>query len=313
MAVLALDIGATKFAAAVAVSDDPLTLRHIRRVEVPPTGVWDACRELLTRVVRAAGDDRGAEVEVTAVGIAAAGPVDIDAGSTAPLNIPQWRDGFPVVAAVRELFPRAEIHFAVDGAALAMAEYRIGGLRGVRAGLAMTVSSGIGGGIIGDGRVLLGRTGNAGHVGHIVVPGWDVPCACGGVGCVEAVASGMSAARWARAQGWSGGTGRELARSALAGDRIALAALSRAGTALGQAISSAAATLDIDRVVVGGGFAESGAPLWDPLRAAVAKHARLRFLRELRVLKSEITDGATLVGAAALATSGTAASPGDGR
>ncbi|MCC3317555.1 ROK family protein [Nocardia africana] len=316
MAVLAVDIGATKFAAAVAVSpigvlpgDEstvarPAALRHIHQVGVPARDVWETCRELLRSVVAAASADEacgGAEFEVTTVGIAAAGPVDVRTGSTAPLNIPEWRDGFPIVAAVRELFPEADIRFAIDGAALALAEYRVGGLRGVRSGLAMTVSSGIGGGIISDGRVVFGRTGNAGHVGHIVVPGWDVPCACGGVGCVEAVASGMSSVRWARGQGWAGTTGMDLARAGRAGDPIALAALSRAGTALGQAISSAAATLDIDRVVIGGGFAESGAPLWEPLHAAVAKHARLGFIRELEVVKSPITDGATLVGAAALA------------
>ena len=278
-------------------------LRHLRRIDVPKRGVWDACRELLARVVETASADDG-RFEVTSVGIAAAGPVDVHTGSTAPLNIPEWRDGFGIVAAVRELFPRADIHFAIDGAALALAEYRLGGLRGVRSGLAMTVSSGIGGGIISDGRVLFGRTGNAGHVGHIVVPGRDVPCACGGTGCVEAVASGMSSVRWAREQGWTGSTGAELAHDANTGNRTAIAALTRAGTALGQAISSAAATLDLDRVVVGGGFAESGPSLWNPLHEAVSRHARLSFTRTLQVTKSEITHGATLVGAALLADPG---------
>ncbi len=335
---LALDIGATKFAAAVlpvtgtavlpdtvpGVTPTPDTfggpsgrvagfpLGHLRRVDVPASGVWEACRDLLRRVVDAATADEscgGMRFEVTSVGIAAAGPVDVRAGTTAPLNIPEWRDGFGIVDAVRELFPQADIHFGIDGAALALAEYRIGGLRGVRSGLAMTVSSGIGGGIIDGSRVLFGRTGNAGHVGHIVVPGWDVPCACGGIGCVEAVASGMSSARWAREQGWKGTTGTELARDANAGDPQAAAALSRAGTALGQAISSAAATLDLDRVVIGGGFAESGPLLWNPLREAVSRHARLTFTRSLQVTKSAIADGATLVGAALLAASDEGARP----
>ncbi|MBO0852528.1 MAG: ROK family protein [Nocardia sp.] len=291
MAVLALDIGATKFVAAV--SDTPPVLRKVRRAQVPATGVWDACCALLRQVA-------GGE-EVSAVGIAACGPVDSRAGTAAPLNIPEWRTGFPLVSAVRDLFPAADIHFAIDGAALALAEWRIGGLRGIDSGLAMTVSSGIGGGIISDGRVLFGRTGNAGHVGHIVVPGWEVPCACGGVGCVEAVAGGMSSVRWARERGWPGTTGAELAAAAHTGDGIAVAALARAGTALGRAICSAAATLDIDRVVIGGGFAEAGPPLWDPMRETVATHARLAFIRDLDVRRSTIAEGATLVGAALLA------------
>ncbi|MEU7215420.1 ROK family protein [Nocardia iowensis] len=291
MTVLALDIGATKFAAGVV--QHGRKVRDVRQVDVPPESVWAACRDLLLEV---AGD-----ANITAVGIGSAGPVDVRTGTTGPLNIPEWKAGFAIVAAVQELFPTAAIRFAIDGACLALAEHHVGALRGVPDALAMTVSSGIGGGIIADGRVILGRTGNAGHIGHIVVPGWDVPCGCGGVGCVEAVASGMSSVRWAVEQGWRGETGAQLAKAAHSGDEIALAALHRAGTALGQAIASAAALLDVDRVVVGGGFARSGEPLWNPMRAALDKHARLNYLRELRVIPSRITHGATLVGAGVLA------------
>lgn len=289
--VLALDIGATKLAAGIVHSGRQV--RDVQVAAVPREGVWEVCRELLSKV---AGSER-----VTAVGIGSAGPVDVRRGITRPLNIPEWVSGFAIVAAVQELFPDAVIRFAHDGACLALAEHHIGGLRGVRDGLAMTVSSGIGGGFIEDGRVAVGRSGNAGHVGHIVVPGSRDRCGCGGIGCVEAVASGMSSVRWAREQGWTGETGIELARAARAGEQIPLAALERAGTALGQAISSAAALLDIDRVVIGGGFSESGEPLWNPMRAAIAEHARLGFLRELRVVPSRIHNGATLVGAGVLA------------
>ncbi|WP_433682428.1 ROK family protein [Nocardia sp. CA-119907] len=291
MMVLALDIGATKFAVGVVYAGRKV--RDVRRVDVPRESVWPACRELLREV---AGD-----ATVSAIGIGSAGPVDVRTGVTGPLNIPEWKSGFPIVAEVQRLFPAAAVRFAIDGACLALAEHHVGALRGVPNGLAMTVSSGIGGGIIADGRVVLGRTGNAGHVGHIVVPGWDVPCECGGVGCVEAIASGMSSVRWAREQGWRGETGAGLAKAAHSGDEIALAALHRAGTALGTAIASAASTLDIDRVVIGGGFAQSGEPLWDPLRAALTRHAGLDFLRDLRVVPSRITNGATLVGAGVLA------------
>ncbi|NUS93043.1 MAG: ROK family protein [Nocardia sp.] len=291
VAVLALDIGATKFAAGLV--DTGGRPSAVRRVPVPDHDVWEVCRALLGSVADGAA--------VTAVGIGSAGPVDVPAGITRALNIPQWRDGFAIVSAVEALFPGAVVRFALDGACLALAEHRAGALRGLRNGLAVTVSSGIGGGILVDGRVSTGRTGNAGHIGHIVVPGWDVPCACGGFGCLEAVASGISSARWARSQGWAGATGAELARDARAGDAIALAALARAGTALGTAFGSAAALLDVDTVVVGGGFADSGEPLWAPLRAAAARHAGLGFIRELRVEPSRLAEGATLHGAAILA------------
>ncbi|MGW4635221.1 ROK family protein [Nocardia sp. NPDC004415] len=291
MTALALDIGATKFAAAVVNSD--YSLRGVRRVAAAVDDPWDACRELLGVVAH--------DMRVTAIGIGAAGPVDVPGGVIGPLNLLPWRDGFPIVERVRALFPDAVVRLAIDGACLALAEHRVGGLRGVRNGLALTVSSGVGGGIVADGRVLVGRTGNAGHIGHIIVPGDDTPCACGGFGCVEAVASGMSSVRLARSRGWTGETGVELAAAAAAGDPIALAVLERAGTGLGQAICSAAALLDTDRVVIGGGFAQSGEPLWGPLRAAVARHAGLGFVRELTVELSPIGDGATLVGAGVLA------------
>ncbi|MFE3100747.1 ROK family protein [Nocardia tengchongensis] len=294
MVAIALDIGATKFAAANVDSNG--VPENPQRIAVPESGVWAACHELLTTV--AAGQ------RVTSVGIGSAGPVDIAAGVSGPLNIPEWAGGFPLVESVRKLFPEAEIRFAIDGACLALAEQRLGAARGADNALCMTVSSGIGGGVISDGRVVMGRTGNAGHVGHIVVPGNEEPCACGGFGCVEAVASGKSAVRWARRQGWTGTTGVELAAAARAGTPIAVAALERAGTAIGAAVASAAALLDTDLVVIGGGFAQSGEPLWGPLRAAAAAHARLAFLRELRVTPSELTDQATLRGAAILALPG---------
>ncbi|MEU8896676.1 ROK family protein [Nocardia sp. NPDC048505] len=290
MTILALDIGATKIAVGV-VGQEGMT-REVGRIQVPQTGVWEACQELLLSV---AGDD-----DVPIIGIGAAGPVDAPSGSLSPLNIPEWADGFPIVSAVKELFPAASVRFAIDGVCLALAERHFGAARQTPDALAMTVSSGIGGGIIVGGMVAVGHTGNAGHIGHIVVPGSMDPCACGGVGCVEAVASGPSSVRWAQERGWTGTTGIELAEDAQHGDRIAKAALRRAGIALGQAISSAAALLDVDLVVVGGGFAQAGEPLWRPMQEAIGAHARVGFLKDLRVVPSELQDRATLIGAGLL-------------
>lgn len=99
MVMLALDIGATKFAAGTVDPDG--AVQDVRRIPVPRAEVWDACRDLLTSV---AGD-----AEVTAVGIGAAGPVDVRTGTTGPLNIPEWVHGFELEQAVRKLFPDAII------------------------------------------------------------------------------------------------------------------------------------------------------------------------------------------------------------
>ncbi|TQF69151.1 ROK family protein [Rhodococcus spelaei] len=291
MTVLALDIGGTKLAAGL-VSPAGELLRE-RRVPTPTTGVWEATETLLREV----SEGR----PVTAVGIGSAGPVDVEAGVVGPLNIAQWREGFPLVDAVRSLFPGAQVRLAVDGACCALAEQRFGAGRGTANQIGMIVSTGVGGGVILDGRIVGGRTGNAGHIGHVVVPGVDdVPCACGGFGCLEAVASGPSAVRWANARGWVGSTGLELSESANAGDEVALAALHRAGTAVGTAITSAAALLDLELAVVGGGFGQSGEPLWGPMVEAAARHARLSFSSGLRIVPAELGGRATLIGAGAL-------------
>ncbi|MFC4604123.1 ROK family protein [Rhodococcus kronopolitis] len=291
MTALALDIGGTKLAAGLVASDGTLLDEH--RVPTPATGVWDAAAGLL----RAVAGGR----TVTAVGIASAGPVDVGAGTVAPLNISEWRGGFPIVEGTRSLFTRATVRLAIDGACCTLAEHRLGAGRGTGDLLGMIVSTGIGGGLVLGGAVVAGRTGNAGHIGHVVVPdAEDTPCACGGVGCLEAVASGPSSVRWANSRGWRGATGVELAASARAGDAVALAALDRAGTALGAAIASTAALADLDLAVVGGGFALAGPALWEPMRAAARRRAGLSFTRGLRIVPAELGGSATLAGAAAL-------------
>ncbi|AGT90874.1 sugar kinase [Rhodococcus erythropolis CCM2595] len=288
---LALDIGGTKMAAGVVSEDGRVPV--FDSVPTPQTDPWGACAALLERVA----DGR----DVDGVGIACAGPVDTVAGVVAPINITEWARGFELVAGVRSVFPDAGTALAMDGAAAALAEFHHGAGRGTPNLLSLVVSTGIGGGIVLGGEIARGRTGNAGHIGHLVVPGSSEPCSCGGVGCLETVASGPSAVRWARSQSWSGNTGRELAEGARSGDAIAVDALHRAGTALGGAIASAAALLDVDLAVIGGGFAQSGAPLWEPMLDAAARHARLSFIAGLRIVPAELGGAGTLTGAGLLA------------
>lgn len=234
--------------------------------------------------------------------------------------------------------------------------------------LGMVVSTGVGGGLILGGRIVDGGTGNAGHVGHVVVDPGGPPCGCGGNGCLEAVARGPGLAAWALAQGWSpgptgspGGTGspgptgspgrarppedpggdpsqpgrasepggepsrdggepsgqggelyreegtataRRLAADAAAGDPIALAAMTRAGRALGIAIASAVNLCDLDLVTIGGGLSQAGDLLFGPLEEALREHTRMGFARRVRVVPAALGQDAGLVGAAALVIAG---------
>jgi predicted NBD/HSP70 family sugar kinase len=184
-----------------------------------------------------------------------------------------------------EMLPGRPVRLAGDGQCMALGEWWRGTPDGPasRAMLGMVVSTGVGGGFVLDGVPYVGPTGNAGHIGHIAVdPGGEV-CPCGGVGCVETVASGPSMVRWAGSNGWPGDDARALAADAADGHPVARLAFQRAADALATAILTAAALLDLDHVVVGGGVAAAGPTLFDPLRRAVERNAGMGFLRRLRV------------------------------
>ncbi|WP_282780240.1 MULTISPECIES: ROK family protein [unclassified Nocardia] len=291
MTVLALEIGPTRFAAGRVAPDGKV--QDVRAIPVTSRAPWNSCRDLLGEV--AAGGD------VTSLGIGTTGPIDMAAGVAAPPDIAEWQVGFGLVEAARKQFPSATVGMALDGVCAALAEQRHGLLRGVPDALVVSVSSRISGGIVVGGFVAVGRTGNAGNIGHMVMSGYDDLCDCGARGCVQAIASTSAAVRWAEKRGWQGDGFAALIAAAGAGDATAGAAVERMGTVLGQALSSVAALFDVDRVVVGGEAATAGPALWKSLGAAVGAHARIGFLSGLRVMPSQLGDTAVLTGAGLLA------------
>jgi glucokinase len=170
----------------------------------------------------------------------------------------------------------------------------------------MVVSTGVGGGLILGGRLIDGHSGNAGHIGHVIVHADEPQCVCGAVGCLEAIASGPRLTGWAAEQGWRPGvsadqrTGRDLVDDARRSHPIALKALSRAGRALGLAIAAATVLGDLQVVAIGGGLSQAGPLLFDPLEATLRERLRLDFARPVRVVPAALGQEAGLVGAAAL-------------
>jgi glucokinase len=245
-------------------------------------------------------------VRIGGVGVGCGGPMTWPAAEVSPLNIPGWRD-FPLRARLMELFPRAPVRVHNDAVCVAVGEHWRGAGRGVANLLGMVVSTGVGGGLILGNRLVDGASGNAGHIGHVVVDPAGPDCACGGQGCLEAFASGPRLAQWARDLGWQSNTddsARELAADAARGHEVAARALERAGTALGVAIASAAHLCDLDVVAIGGGLSQAGPLLFDPLETALRRHARMGFARDVRVVPAELGQQAGLVGAAALVICG---------
>ncbi|MEV8630029.1 ROK family protein [Streptosporangium sp. NPDC051023] len=322
--VLAVDIGGTKFAVAL-VGGEGQVLKA-RRVATPQSGdaptLWktlvDLIDSLLDGPAPEAAQDAGSVGEsflIEGVGVGCGGPMSWPEGVVSPLNMPGWR-GFPLRAMLAERFPGVPVRVHNDAVCLAVAEHWKGAGRGGANMLGMVVSTGVGGGLILGDRLIHGGSGNAGHIGHVVVePGGPV-CGCGARGCLEAVARGPGLAAWAVGQGWIPGaavpvtavsyeeaataSGRQLALDAGAGDEIALAAMERAGRALGLAIASVVNLCDLDVVTIGGGLSQAGRLLFGPLEATLRDHTRMEFARRARVVPASLGQDAGLVGAAAL-------------
>jgi len=293
---LAIDIGGTKIA--VGLVDGDGTLVHNARLPTPngdAETVWAVVDSLTTEALAMAGG------RVRGAGIACGGPIDLASGTVSPINITEWQR-FPIVERVSEVVG-GPVRLHGDGLCMALGERWRGAGRGAAFMLGMVVSTGVGGGLVLDGAPYGGRTGNAGHVGHVVVDPDGGPCSCGGRGCIETIAAGPRMAQWARDHGWDAppeADAKELADAANAGNTVALQAFRRGATAVAAMIASVGAVCDLDLVVIGGGVAKSGKLLFDPLCEALTTYARLDFLRGLRVLPAELGGDAGLVGAAAL-------------
>lgn len=298
--VLAVDVGGTKLATGLVDHAG----RVVRKTSAPTPRDVDA--EGLWRTLLALVDDVADRSPPTAVGVGCGGPMQWPAGDVSPLNIPAWR-GFPLRHRLRERFPGLPVRVHNDAVCLAVGEHWRGAGAGVGGFLGMVVSTGVGGGLVVDGRIVDGLTGNAGHVGHVVVDPHGPPCACGGAGCLEAIASGPAVAAWAQQEGWrtaGEATGRAVAEDASRGHPVALAALTRAGQALGVAIASVVHLLEIEAVAVGGGLSQAGPLLFGPAQEAFRRHARMPFARDCRIVPAALGQDAGLVGAAALVLAG---------
>ena len=301
MLTLALDIGGTKIA--VGLVDSSGELVHKATEPTPkskrPEQVWAVVEHMIADAIKVA------EGAVRAVGIGSAGPIDANTGTVSPVNIAGWRD-FPLRDLVVAAVPDVPVLLAGDAICMALGEHWRGAGRGANFLLGMVVSTGVGGGLVLDGAPYQGRTGNAGHVGHVVVELDGQLCSCGGHGCVETFASGPWMTRWALANGWAAPPGADaatLGEAADAGDPVARKAFHRGATALAAMIASVGAVCDLDLVVIGGGVANSGRTLFDPLEAALANYAGLNFIRGLRVVPAALGGDAGLIGAAALVSS----------
>jgi glucokinase len=281
-----LDLGGTKIQAVVTARAGRV-VGQARR-DTPRHGGPDAVAHDLALAMREAATDAGVRAtELTGVGVGAPGSIDPAAGIVrrAP-NIDGWRDPFPLGPALTERL-RVPVVVGNDVSVAVEAERRLGAGRGVRSFLGVFWGTGIGGGLVVDGRLLHGR-GSAGEIGHVCVKPGGRRCSCGLRGCVEAYAGRAALEERARREARKRKTvlfdlqrkrGRDSLTSGVwlraldAGDGVARDLLEEAVDALGTAIGSAVTLLDVEAVILGGGLGERLGPEWlQRIEKAARKH-----------------------------------------
>lgn len=273
---LAVDIGGTKLSVGV-VSGSGEILSHGRAL-TPQVQVWSTLSELITSQMAAS------EVELVACGVGCGGPMSPNGDFVSTLHIPEWRE-FPLRSSLEKLV-QMPVYIDGDAKALVQGEVWCGAVAGQTDVVGMVVSTGVGGGIISGGKVLDGRSGNAGHIGHVIVVPDGRLCACGSRGCLEAHASGRSIEAI---------TGKPAAQ---ASQQV----VQETGRLVARALVSVGATLDVRSAVIAGSVALGfGAPFFEAVQSELDRSAKIGFIDGFKVCPAGLGPLSPLVGAAAVA------------
>jgi glucokinase len=271
---MAIDIGGTKLAVGLVDANGQVLTERRARTEVDDP--WPGLAALVADVLASAP-------RLSVVGVGSGGPMTAGGEQVSPLNIAGWRD-FPLRSQLAEL-TRLPVFIDNDAKALALGEGWLGAAVGCRNFIGMVVSTGVGGGIVLDGRLLDGAGGNAGHIGHVIVEPDGRACACGGRGCLEGETSGLAIAAI---------TGRPAAEAPP--DIV-----ERAGRLVGRAVASVCNLLDLRLAVVAGSVALGfGAPFFAAAQRELDERARIEFARGARIVPAGLGANTALVGAAAV-------------
>lgn len=297
--VLALDIGGTKLAAGVVDTSGRTHsfLVEQSRAERGPGVVLDDLFALGRQAVEESGIGWEA---IEAVGIGCGGPLNPSRGVLiAPPHLPGWRD-VPVTDLAEQEFDRPAT-LENDATAAAAAEHRYGAGAGVRHMVYLTISTGVGGGVVVDGRLYRGAMENGGELGHVTVDWRGRSCrGCGRRGCLEAYVSGTSIAERAREAGLELATAADVAAAARAGDPGAAAVWDETVEALACGLTSIVNLFEPELVVIGGGVSRAGEQLLAPVRERVRASAMVPAGRAAEIVPAALGDRVGVVGAAAI-------------
>ena len=305
---LAFDLGGTDLRAALV--DEAGALLAFASL---PTEARAGPQAVVEQIVALAAEVRAQVPEAVPVGIGigAAGPLDPIAGIViAPPTLFGWRD-VPLGQILQDRF-NLPVRLENDANAAAIGEWRHGAGRGASSLVFVTVSTGIGGGVIADGRILHGRRGLAAEIGHMTITDKSERCFCGSIGCFEAVASGSALGLQATSMTQPGDgsalralsrdnevTGRHVIDAARGGDDLALKLVAEEGRWLGIGFTNLLHLYSPDVIVMGGGISSGFDLLAGMIRATIRERAMIAY-RDVPVLPAELGNHAGLIGAASL-------------
>jgi glucokinase len=294
---IGVDLGGTKICTGVL--DEQGTLLH--SLEIPtlaeggPDAVIARIRQTIDEVL-----DRYAQDEIAGIGVGAPGPLNPHTGMVlGPPNLPGW-DSIPLRDELRQMYS-LPVYLENDANAAAVAEHRYGAGVGSRHMVYITVSTGIGGGVVIDGQVRQGAAGGFAEIGHTIVDPAGARCRCGNRGCLEAVASGTAIARMGSEVYQRPVTAEQVAEWAAAGDAKAQQVLDTAFRYLGIGLINVVNLFDPDLIVIGGGVARIGQPLFGALRQALrSNYFRKSYGMDVPIVPAQLGSKAGVIGAAAL-------------
>ena len=305
---IGIDLGGTQLRAALVDLAGVIVCRAAVATDVAggPKSIVGQMMQLCDEI----GVDRHKQ-RITGVGVSAPGPLDSERGIIISIpTLPGWEE-FPLATTLAREFGLPVV-VENDGIAAANGEWKFGSARELRHFVYVTVSTGIGGGVVIDGRLLHGRRGLAGHVGHMVIAPDGPLCSCGARGCFEALASGSALARAGReavaaepasilAREYPPGaiTARDIVDSARKSDRLALALLDKEARWLGIGFANLAHLYSPQAIVMGGGVSQAF-DLLHPKIAAAFRASAMPPFRDVRIVAAMCGDNAGLAGAAAL-------------
>ena len=307
--VIAVDLGGTQLRVAALSGGRQVVARHSE-----PTKAAEGLESVVKRMVasiRSVGEEAGWD-RVKAIGVSAPGPLDPWRGVImwAP-NLPGWKD-VPLGERLSQAVDRP-IFLGNDANLAALAEHRHGAGQGYSDMIYITVSTGIGGGIISDGRLIIGRKGLGAEVGHMTVEAHGPVCNCGNIGCLETMASGTALARQAReivaagirtriAELVGGDAERVTAKiihdAADDGDPVAVDLWRKAGVYLGVGMVNMMYLFGPGVIVIGGGLTKAGDLLLAPMRVTIRQRIREVYWRECSIIAPTLGDDVSLIGAA---------------